>query len=64
MFRDGVREAVDALVLLRRHRLHRQLLEGPHQRVREAVQPVPVRNDALALHLVQHLPHLFGEYSR
>jgi hypothetical protein len=55
-----MRKTVNARVKFRRDRLGRQPFEASHQRVREAMQPVSVRHDILALHIIQNLADLCG----
>ena len=60
MIGDLVGKAVNALVQLGRDRIDRELLEGLHQRMGEAVQAVSVLDDGVALHVVQHQANLLG----
>ncbi len=60
MIGDGVREAVDLCVELRRDGFDAQTLEGIDQGVCEAVQAVSVFHNAIALHVIEHFAHLLG----
>src|SRR5271168_865800 len=60
MIGDGVGEAVDLRAQFIRDGMHAEVLESAEQRMREAVQAVAMRDDALTLDLVEHSPHLFG----
>jgi hypothetical protein len=59
MIRDRVGKAGDLGMQFRRNRLNREPLKRIHQRVRKAVQAVPVLHNAFALNIVQNLTHLF-----
>jgi hypothetical protein len=60
MIGDAMRKAIDLRVQLRRHRLRAQTFKRSDQRMRKAVQSVPVFHNALALHVVEHSAHLLG----
>ena len=54
MFRDGMRESADGFVEGGSEGLDREPFESLHQRMTEAVQPISVADDALALDVVQY----------
>ena len=60
MVRDGLGEALNAAVLLVRHRRVGELLEAGNQRAAEAVQAVAVRQDGGVLNAVEMAANLIG----
>src|ERR1700683_2723900 len=60
MIFDGVSKAGDLGVQFGSDRLHAKPLKRANERMREAVQAVTMRDDALALRIVEHLAHLLG----
>src|SRR5271166_1606057 len=57
---DGVSETLNLSVQFSCDWLDAKPLEGAHQRVREAVQPVAMSDDAFALHIVEDSAHQVG----
>src|ERR1700730_14737660 len=53
-------EGLDLRVQLWCHRIRTQPLKRLSQRVRKAVQPVPVGHNALALDVIEHSANLFS----
>src|SRR5512146_950861 len=60
MLGNRPRKPMDRFPKRGRQRFNRQSLKGTHQRFDETVQPVPMRYDAVALHLVEHTSYLGG----
>src|SRR5581483_76316 len=60
MIGNGMSEAIDFLVQVRRERNDRQPLEGSCQRMSETVKAVAVSNDALPFDIIEDFANLLG----
>jgi hypothetical protein len=60
MIGNRMRETANLLAQVRSDGIHAEPLKRMYQRMCKAVQSVAVLHDTFALHIVEHLAHLFG----